>query len=42
MDFKPLMSPKPRSMPAEIFQPKWGGLRKILDSKVRKGVPVAA
>jgi propionate CoA-transferase len=40
MDFKPLMSPKPKSMPAEIFQPKWGGLRKI--SKVRKGVPVAA
>lgn len=42
MDFKPLMSPKPKSMPAEIFQPKWGGLRKILDSKVRKSVPVAA
>jgi propionate CoA-transferase len=33
MDFKPLMSPPPKPMPAEIFQPEWGGLKAILTSK---------
>ncbi len=36
MDFKPLMSPAPKSMPAEIFQPKWGGLKAILDAKAKQ------
>jgi propionate CoA-transferase len=33
MDFKPLITGKPKSMPAEIFQPKWGRLRAILNAK---------
>jgi hypothetical protein len=36
MDFKPLMSPAPKAMPADIFQPKWGGLRAILDAKTKQ------
>jgi len=33
MDFKPLIPAKPKSMPVEIFQPKWGGLHAILDAQ---------
>jgi propionate CoA-transferase len=36
MDFKPVMSPTPKAMPADIFQAKWGGLRAILDAKTKK------
>ena len=36
MDFKPVMTPKPKSMPAEIFNPKWGGLRAIFEAKQAK------
>jgi propionate CoA-transferase len=43
MDFKPEKSPKLKSMPAEIFQPKWGGLKKILEAKqIKSTLPVAA
>ncbi|MFY9657736.1 MAG: CoA-transferase [Methylocystis sp.] len=38
MEFKPVMSPPPKSMPAEIFNPKWGGLRKIFDAKKPKAI----
>lgn len=33
MEFKPRMPSAPKLMPAEIFQPKWGGLRKFLEAK---------
>lgn len=33
MDFKPRISPNLKSMPVEIFQPKWGGLKEIIESK---------
>jgi hypothetical protein len=36
------MLPKPKLMPAEIFNPKWGGLRAIFDAKKRKPVLAAA
>jgi propionate CoA-transferase len=36
MNFTPRISPKLKSMPADIFQPKWGGLRKILEAKATK------
>jgi propionate CoA-transferase len=36
MDFKPLMTVKPKSMPAEIFQPSWGGLRAHLTANPSK------
>jgi propionate CoA-transferase len=41
MDFKPRMASKPRLMPAEIFQPKWGGLRKVLTA-TKPALPAAA
>jgi propionate CoA-transferase len=41
MDFKPLMTARPRSMPAEIFQPKWGRLHEVLKSNQSK-LPKAA
>ncbi len=36
MEFAPRISPSLKSMPAEIFRPKWGGLRAVLESKKRK------
>jgi propionate CoA-transferase len=33
MDFKPVVSPNLKTMPAEIFQTKWGQLRTILEAK---------
>jgi propionate CoA-transferase len=41
MDFKPEKSLQLKSMPAEIFQAKWGGLQKILAAKTKK-MPLAA
>jgi propionate CoA-transferase len=35
MDFKPLITGTPKPMPAAIFQPQWGGLKAILDAKVK-------
>ncbi len=42
MEFVPRISPKLKSMPVEIFRPKWGGLRALLDSKGRGNVAAAA
>jgi len=36
MEFKPRSSPNLKTMPAGIFQPKWGELKQIIESK-RKG-----
>jgi propionate CoA-transferase len=33
MDFKPAISPDLKSMPEEIFQPTWGRLKEIIESK---------
>jgi len=33
MDFKPRITPAPKPMPAEVFKPQWGGLRKLLEAK---------
>lgn len=35
MDFKPVVSPNLKVMPDEIFQPKWGQLRTIIEAKGR-------
>jgi propionate CoA-transferase len=32
MGFRPRISPNLKLMPAEIFQPKWGGLRRIVEA----------
>jgi propionate CoA-transferase len=42
MDFVPKMAAKIKSMPVEIFKPKWGGLRALLQSKVKPEVKAAA
>jgi propionate CoA-transferase len=42
MDFVPKMAPKIKSMPPEIFRPKWGGLRALLESRMLKPVKAAA
>ena len=42
MDFVPQKSPQLKSMPIEIFRPKWGGLRASLESKNAIRVPAAA
>lgn len=42
MDFKAEKSPKLKSMPPEIFQQKWGGLKKILQAKTTQALPEAA
>jgi propionate CoA-transferase len=42
MDFKPEKSPKLKSMPPEIFQANWGGLKKILEAKAKTALPEAA
>jgi acyl CoA:acetate/3-ketoacid CoA transferase len=34
MTFVPRISPSLKLMDADIFQPKWGGLRKILEAKL--------
>jgi propionate CoA-transferase len=36
MGFAPRISPDLKPMDAGLFQPKWGGLRKILESKRTK------
>jgi propionate CoA-transferase len=42
MSFTPRISPNLKPMPPEIFQSKWGGLRKILEAKkVQAGQPAA-
>lgn len=35
MDFKPVISPDLKTMPSEIFQPKWGGLKQIIEAKTK-------
>jgi propionate CoA-transferase len=42
MDFVPQKSPQIKSMPIEIFRPRWGGLRASLESKNAISVPAAA
>lgn len=42
MEFTPRISPNLKSMPAEIFRPKWGGLKALLESKKRQTVLAAA
>jgi propionate CoA-transferase len=42
MDFVPEKSPHMKTMPAEIFQEKWGGLKKILAEKSKKPLQAAA
>lgn len=36
MAFRPRVSPQLKEMPKEIFQPKWGGLRSIIEAKVAR------
>jgi propionate CoA-transferase len=36
MSFTPRISPTLKLMPADIFLPKWGGLRKVLEAKLAK------
>ncbi len=42
MDFVPKMAPTIKSMPAEIFNPTWGGLRARLEAKMKSGRKAAA
>jgi propionate CoA-transferase len=35
MNFKPAISPALREMSREIFQPNWGGLRQVLETRAR-------
>jgi propionate CoA-transferase len=42
MDFVPQMAAKIELMPAEIFKPKWGGLKTLLESKIKPAVRAAA
>jgi propionate CoA-transferase len=35
MDFKPAISPNLTTMPGEIFQPRWGQLKQILEAKTK-------
>jgi propionate CoA-transferase len=42
MNFTPRISPALKLMPAGIFQPKWGGLRAILEAKTAKAAAAAA
>jgi propionate CoA-transferase len=42
MDFKPRVSPNLKPMPSGLFNPKWGGLRPIIEAKNRKTLPAAA
>jgi acyl CoA:acetate/3-ketoacid CoA transferase len=42
MDFVPKMAAKVKSMPAEIFKPKWGGLKTLMQSKLKSTVKAVA
>jgi propionate CoA-transferase len=42
MDFLPEKSPKLKSMPPEIFQAQWGGLKKIIAARTKTTLPEAA
>ncbi len=42
MDFVPKMAAKVNLMPAEIFKPKWGGLKALLQAKMKPAVKAAA
>jgi propionate CoA-transferase len=42
MTFTPRISPTLKLMPAGIFLPKWGGLRKVLEAKAAKAVAASA
>jgi propionate CoA-transferase len=42
MDFRPEKSSKLKSMAPEIFQVKWGGLKKLLQAKIDQALPEAA
>jgi propionate CoA-transferase len=42
MDFTPEKSPHMKTMPAEIFQEKWGGLKTILSTKSKTPLAAAA
>jgi propionate CoA-transferase len=42
MDFVPEKSPHMKTMPADIFQEKWGGLKKFLAQKSKKPLQAAA
>jgi propionate CoA-transferase len=42
MDFVPQMAAKIELMPAEIFKPRWGGLKTLLESKIKPAVRAAA
>jgi len=42
MEFRPRMPSKPKLMPAAIFQPKWGGLKKLLEAKKPASTAAAA
>jgi propionate CoA-transferase len=41
MEFKPRTTPAPKLMEAGIFQPKWGGLQKIIAAKTTKTLQAA-
>jgi propionate CoA-transferase len=42
MEFTPRISPNLKLMPAGIFQPKWGGLRQILEAKGKRAATATA
>jgi propionate CoA-transferase len=42
MDFVPRRAAKIKPMPAEIFKPKWGGLRALLAAKTKAAIKAAA
>jgi propionate CoA-transferase len=42
MDFVPQMAAKIELMPAEIFKPKWGGLKTLVESRIKPAVRAAA
>jgi propionate CoA-transferase len=42
MDFVPNISPQLKSMPPELFRPKWGGLRALLEAKRHRPIKAAA
>jgi propionate CoA-transferase len=41
MEFKPITTPAPKLMDAGIFQPKWGGLQKIIAAKSKPTLQAA-
>jgi propionate CoA-transferase len=42
MDFKPQVSPNLKPMPSGLFNPKWGGLRPIIEAKNSRKLSAAA